>query len=104
VEDVDFANDEITPGTPVNLSNRNTLGDRGPVFSPDGNRVAFWAWDKSYRATLWVADSDGSNLKQVTTQGFDMYPRWRPDGKALLFESGRSGNMDIWTVDLAETL
>jgi Tol biopolymer transport system component len=102
VEDVAIADGEITPGMPVNLSNHNTLGDRGPVFSPDGRRAAFWAWDKSYRATLWVANIDGSHLKQVTTQGFDMYPRWRPDGKALLFESGRSGNMDIWIVDLAE--
>jgi Tol biopolymer transport system component len=100
VEDVAFADGRITPGMPVNLSNRNTLGDRGPVFSPDSQRVAFWAWDKSYRATLWVANIDGSHLKQVTTRGFDIYPRWRPDGKALLFESGRSGNMDIWTVYL----
>lgn len=80
------------------LSNGCTLGDRGPVFSGDGEKIAFWAWDKSYRATLWIADSDGGNLRQLTTEGFDMYPRWHPDGKTLLFESNRMGNMDIWTV------
>jgi Tol biopolymer transport system component len=28
----------------------------------------------------------------------DMVPRWSPDGKRILFESGRGGNVDIWTV------
>lgn len=100
VEDADYEGGEIAPGTPVVVAGRNTLGDRGPVFSPDGIQVAFWAWDKSYRATLWAANVDGTNLRQVTAQGFDMYPRWRPDGQALLFESSRNGNMDIWIVTL----
>lgn len=102
VEDVTFNDGDITPGTPIIVAGRKTLGDRGPVFSPDGTQVAFWAWDKSYRATLWVANIDGTNLRQVTTHGFDMYPRWRPDGQALLFESGRNGNMDLWRISLVD--
>jgi Tol biopolymer transport system component len=82
------------------LSNGSTLGDRGPVFSPDSEKIAFWAWDKSYRATIWIVDADGDNLNQLTSQGFDMYPRWHPNGNTMLFESNRMGNMDIWTVDL----
>jgi len=82
------------------LSQGQTLGDRGPVFSPDGERIAFWAWDLSYHATLWVVNADGSNLRQITTAGFDMYPRWSPSGEKLLFESSRSGNMDIWMVSV----
>jgi len=97
VEDVSFTGAK-TSGTPVILSAHNTLGDRGPVFSPDGERVAFWSWDKSYRATLWIASSDGSDLRQLTRQGPDMTPKWHPDAGLLLFESNRSGNMDIWTV------
>ena len=97
VEDVSFTGAK-TSGTPVILSAYNTLGDRGPVFSPDGSRIAFWSWDKSYRATLWVAASDGASLKQLTRLGPDMTPKWHPEGRLLLFESGRSGNMDIWTV------
>lgn len=82
------------------LSQGQTLGDRGPVFSSDGKQIAFWAWDISYRATLWIVNSGGSNLRQITTAGFDMYPRWSPSGDKLLFESSRSGNMDIWVVSL----
>lgn len=97
VEDVSFTGAK-TSGTPVILSAHNTLGDRGPVFSPDGKRVAFWAWDKSYRATLWLAGSDGSGLRQLTRLGPDMTPQWHPGGGLLAFESARSGNMDIWTL------
>lgn len=99
VEDV-YPGEENPSGSPTVLSQGQTLGDRGPVFSPDSRRVAFWSWDKNYRATLWLADADGTNLVQLTKRGFDMYPRWRPDGNALLFESNRAGNMDIWTVEL----
>jgi Tol biopolymer transport system component len=97
VEDVSMSGAK-TSGSPVILSAHNTLGDRGPVFSPDGSQIAFWSWDKSYRATLWAAASDGSSLKQITRLGPDMTPQWHPDGDLLLFESARNGNMDIWTV------
>ena len=63
-----------TSGSPKILSAHNTLGDRGPVFSPDGTQIAFWAWDKSYRATLWLAGSDRSGLTQLTRLGPDMTP------------------------------
>ena len=99
VDQVTLANKNTTNIADV-LSNGNTLGDRGPVFSPDGEQIAFWAWDKSYRATLWIADADGSNLYQLTTQGFDSYPRWHPNGDVLVFESQRTGNSDIWTVEV----
>jgi TolB protein len=87
-----------TAGVPVTLSKRVSLGDRAPVFSPTGDRVCFWGWDRSHRAVLWVANSDGSGLKRLTSAGMDMVPQWSPDGKTILFESGRSGNMDLWTV------
>ncbi|MGD8541554.1 MAG: hypothetical protein PVI39_04630 [Desulfobacteraceae bacterium] len=87
-----------TAGRPIKLSGGMTLGDRGPVFSPAGDRLCFWAWDKTYRATLWMVNADGSGLKPLTSAGSDMVPRWSPDGKHILFESGRSGNMDIWTI------
>jgi Tol biopolymer transport system component len=27
-----------------------------------------------------------------------MTPKWHPDGGMLLFESGRGGSVDLWTV------
>jgi Tol biopolymer transport system component/secreted PhoX family phosphatase len=95
VEDVSMDGPTVS-GTPVLLSGGLTLGDRGPRFSPDGSQVVFWAWDQASAATLWLAAADGSHTRRLTTGGFDMYPAWSPDGQTIVFESGRSGNFDIW--------
>jgi Tol biopolymer transport system component len=99
VEDISLSGSR-TSSTPIVLSRGLTLGDRGPVFSPTGDRVAFWAWDRSYQAGLWLAAVDGSETVQLTSGGADMYPQFSPDGQRLAFESGRSGNLDIWVIDL----
>jgi Tol biopolymer transport system component/serine/threonine protein kinase len=55
--------------------------DRGPDWSPDGNRILFYS-DRSGRYELWIIKPDGSGLEQVTkTTGRSMwYPFWSPDG------------------------
>ena len=75
-----------------------TLGDRGAFFSPDGKKVAFWGWDQSYRALLWIYDLSSKSVRRLTTEGFDYNPRWSPDGKQIVFESNRNGNLDIWVM------
>jgi Tol biopolymer transport system component len=100
VEPITLGDDQVQNGKPVLLAGRTTLGDRGPVFSPDSRKVAFWAWDKNYRATIWISDVDGTNLKQLTTVGLDMAPKWSPDGSKIVFESTRSGNQDVWIIEL----
>lgn len=75
-----------------------TLGDRGAVFSPDGKKVAFWGWDQSYRALLWIYDLPSKSVRRLTTEGYDFYPHWSPDGKKIVFESNRNGNPDIWVM------
>ncbi len=99
VEDISLSGSR-TSGTPIVLSGGFTLGDRWPVFSPTGDRMAFWAWDRSYRAGFWLAAVDGSETVQVTTGGADMSPQFSPDGQRLVFESGRSGHFVIWVMDL----
>jgi Tol biopolymer transport system component len=95
VEDVSMSGPKVS-STPIVLSKGLTMGDRGPRFSPDGTKIAYWGWDQASRATLWLAATDGSETRRLTSDGFDMYPSWRPDGQTILFESGRSGNFDIW--------
>jgi TolB protein len=75
-----------------------TLGDRGALFSPDGSKVAFWGWDQSYRAVLWLYDVATKSVRRLTTEGFDCNPRWSPDSTKIVFESNRSGNLDIWVM------
>lgn len=96
ISDVNLQGERAIAEPNLILSKGCTLGDRGPVFSPDGKKVAFWAWDTNYRATLWLYDQVEEELSQLTTSGNDMYPMWSPDGSKLLFESFRNGNSDIW--------
>ncbi len=84
------------------LSKGMTLGDRGPVFSSDGSAIAFWAWDTSANATLWLYNVSSDSTVRLTSDGNDMYPQWGgPDGKRLLFSSTRAGNSDVTVLLLA---
>ena len=72
---------------------------------PDASCVAFavsgmtHARDKSPRANIWLADTDGSNTRALThADACEMHPRWSPDGKTLAFTSDRAstGNFQIF--------
>jgi Tol biopolymer transport system component len=80
------------------LANGCTLGDRGPVFSPNGKSVAFWAWNKDNTASIWRYDVASDTATPLTADGIDMYPQWSPDGKTLLLESNYGGQIDLVTL------
>lgn len=50
--------------TLVSLTNHNAI-DGGPVWSPDGNRVAFWS-NRDGKSEIYVMDVDGSNVRRLT--------------------------------------
>jgi Tol biopolymer transport system component len=75
--------------------------------SPDGRRIAFQVTDGA-KQTIWVADRDGRNARQLTTEGFESLEDpfdgatrpWSPDGKSLAYESRRTGRSDVWVVSV----
>jgi Tol biopolymer transport system component len=57
--------------------------ERNPVFSPDGKQFAFIS-DRSGVTNLWVANVDGTGLKQLshdTSVAIYTSPAWSPDGR-----------------------
>ena len=64
-------------------------GESGAVFSPEGGRIAFTAKREGDEfAQVYVLSFNGGEALRVTSAGADASnPRWRPDGKAVLFES-----------------
>jgi Tol biopolymer transport system component len=59
-----------------------------PVFSPDGQHIALWG-DGS-PDSLYVADSDGLNLRRVAENlwiSTDKSPAWSPDSGRLVFST-----------------
>jgi TolB protein len=68
-----------------------------PVFSPDGNWIAFYA-DRDSTSSLDVVRADGSERRSVVTEGQNWYPRWSPDGKWLIYVAvvrGNDENLDV---------
>ncbi len=62
--------------------------NRGPAWSPDGERIVFYS-DRSGQYDLWIIRPDGSGLERLTatTGPALLVPRWSPDGSQLLVQS-----------------
>ncbi len=74
--------------------------DNDPHFSPDGRRIVFQSDRTGPGSEIWVADADGSNLRQLTRfEAQSGAPCWSPDGTRIVFDSTVHGNRDIFVVD-----
>ena len=79
-----------------------------PQISPDGKYVAYVVGEVDKEAnkipsSIWLAATDGkSEPKRLTNAAGkkDSHPRWSPDGKAILFQSNRSGDSQLWIIGL----
>ena len=79
-----------------------------PQISPDGKNVVYQvtavdlAENKS-STNLWVAATDGATppRRLTTATKSDRHPRWSPDGTKILFESSRSGELQLWVIEVA---
>jgi tricorn protease len=61
----------------------------GPLFSPDGSRVAFTA-EFDGNQDVYVVPAAGGELKRLTAHpGTDVAVAWSPDGQRILFRSSR---------------
>lgn len=58
----------------------------GPVFSPDGTTIAFYA-EHGGESAIWLVDRDGQNLRRITGGGKHWYPQWSPDGSWVMFDA-----------------
>ena len=63
-----------------------------PVWSPDGQRIAFTWYRRSpdTRADIWTMAADGSDKRQVTAErAWEASPSWSPNGRWIAFMSDR---------------
>ena len=66
-----------------------------PQWSPDGTEVALSGYDRDSKAMVYVAESNGANLRPVVEGD---RPKWSSDGKRLVFvRRGQGTKSSIWT-------
>lgn len=74
-----------------------------PVWSPDGNRIAFWS-DDTGEELIYTVYGDGSNLTQITDFSSAM-PDWSPDGSRMVFQSDHRNEPkdtpDLYVMDVS---
>ena len=51
-----------------------------PAVSPDGQKIAY-----TYNGCIYVMDTSGANVTQLTTGSADVLPRWHPNGQTIGF-------------------
>jgi Tol biopolymer transport system component len=75
---------EIARLTSFNQADPYSRDNRNPRYSPDGTKIAFWSQAPSQVPQLWVMNADGTNPRQLTTEGADLFS-WSPDGRQLVY-------------------
>jgi Tol biopolymer transport system component len=76
-----------------------------PAWSPNGERIAFWA-SRSGQRDLFTVRARPRNgvtpepVALLNDAAVDWNPVWSPDGQALYFLSDRGGAMSLWRMKL----
>ena len=86
-------------GTYRNLTNSPGVADRYPVWSPKGDKIA-WFSDASGEYQLVVSDQNGSSTKQypLPNPTFYFQPDWSPDGSHIAYSDT---DYNIWVLNLS---
>ena len=85
-------------GTWRNLTNSSGVADRSPIWSPKGDKVA-WFSDKNGEYELVLADQKGDNQEfiKLPNPTFYFQPDWSSDGKHIAYTDT---NFVIWIINI----
>jgi TolB protein len=89
-------------------TNQQRMTDQGyavsPSWSPNGQFLTF-AWVRKYgpgepgASDIYLMDIASKQWVQLTHDGGrNDFPSWSPDGRHIVFQSNRSGSLEIWSM------
>lgn len=71
-----------------------------PRWSPDGQTLAYSAWNRGGYRDVWLLDvASGERTRITYDRAIDRGPVFSPDGKRLYFASDRSGISNVYAYD-----
>lgn len=85
-------------GSEVERLTESDGDERWPRILPDERGVVYNA-----DGAIWIMEIDGQNQRAVTEGRVDYEPAVSPDGTQIVFTSGRSGDEEIWIVNVDGT-
>jgi len=93
---------DIDGRNPVQLTKTPEPGWVGsPHWSPDGKWIVM-DYRPGDHSQIWMIDSEGRNFHALIADQFENFvPRWSHDGRSIYFTSNRTGEWQIWRLDLA---
>jgi Tol biopolymer transport system component len=89
-------------GTPQRFL-ASTGQNHSPSFSPDGRTIAFVS-DRSGSPEIWLCDSDGQHLRQLTHFGGPWLGtiRWSPNSSSIVFDARPNGHAAIYRMAVSQ--
>ncbi len=79
-----------------------SFGDLCPAFSPDSKSLAFARSPAVGTKDIYVVPSAGGEPRRLTFDNKNTVGlSWTPDGREIVFSSGRGGGFHLWRVPLA---
>ncbi len=71
-----------------------------PTWSPDGERIAFWAFNEVRNLDIYVFNVvDRMGLQLTNHDAAEFEPAWSPDGSQIAFVSDRDGDYEIFVMN-----
>lgn len=81
---------------------RHPARDSGLQLSPDNSQLAFISNRRSEIDSLFIVDTDGRNLRQLTFEYVVAYDyMWSPDGSYIAFRLRHDDEQGIYVVDVS---
>lgn len=90
-------------GSDVRRLTKSPSWESFPAFSPDGTQIAFNSDRENENNDVYLMNTDGSGVVKLTNWESEegIHPDcWSPDGTRIVFISNRSGNDDIYVMNV----
>jgi TolB protein len=84
------------------LTDSFLVNEGEPAWSPDGSTIAFSIVDETDTSNIYLINPDGTNFRPLTEEvgSYNENPVWSPDGTMVAFWSNRTGNRDIFAINV----